>query len=122
MNKLKVRFVRLTELATNDVAASYILHIYIDLTWDLSIHGQSVQQPNLTLSFPHLPRKVTRENAEDLFQSILKLSLCPGITGLDTICRILSHRGPAVFHDHQSQKLALEDRFSKTVKIFFLDF
>ena len=35
---------------------------------------------------------------------------------MDTICRILSHRGPAVFHDHQSQKLALEDRFSKTVK------
>lgn len=111
----RVRFVRLTELATNDVAASYILHIYIDLTWDLSIHGQTVHQSNLT-RMPHLPRKVTRENAEELFQAILALDMCPGITGLDTICRILSHRGPAVFHDHQSQKLAMEDRFAKTVR------
>ena len=112
----QVRFVRLTELATNDVAASYILHIYIDLTWDLSIHGQTVHQSNLA-RMPHLPRKVTRENAEDLFQAILALTMCPGITGLDTICRILSHRGPAVFHDHQSQKLAVEDRFAKTVSL-----
>ena len=105
----------MVEIATNDVCASFILHIYIDLTWDVSIHGHSIDM-GLLMRNMDLPRKVTRENAEQLFTSMLKLNLCPGIDGLNPICRIISQNGPAVFHDHQNQKLAVEDRFSKTVR------
>lgn len=106
---------RLTELGSNDVSASYILHLYRDLTWDLAIHGHSVSSTNLFRS--PLPRKVTHECAELFFTSILALKLCPGIAGLDPICRIISQNGPAVFHDNENKRLAIEDRFAKTVNI-----
>ena len=105
---------RLTELGSNDVSASYILHLYRDLTWDLAIHGHSISNINLMRCGP-LPRKVTHDCAELFFTAILALKLCPGITGLNPICRIISQNGPAVFHDNENKRLAVEDRFAKTV-------
>ena len=62
-----------------------------------------------------LPVKVTSECAELFFTSVTSFKLCPGITGLDPICRIISQSGPAVFHDNDNKRLALEDRFARTV-------
>ena len=74
----QVRFVRLVELSAGDVSASYILHIYIDLTWDVLIHGIAVSNTKMIQMNPSVPRKVTADNAEHLFTSILALKLCPG--------------------------------------------
>ena len=69
---------RLVELSAGDVSASYILHIYIDLTWDVTVHGSSVASSTMLKMSPLMPRKVTADNAEQLFTSILDLYLCPG--------------------------------------------
>ncbi|CBY42135.1 unnamed protein product, partial [Oikopleura dioica] len=112
----RVQFVRLVQLAEDpifDVSASYIIHIYKDLLWDLTIHGRKVC-PELAL--PHFPERVSHDTAELFFSSVLDIKICPGVEVPDNICRSISTLGTAVFLDNDNNRVAVEDRFSKTVR------
>ena len=96
-----------------DVSASYIIHIYKDLLWDLTIHGRKVC-PELAL--PNFPERVTHDTAELFFSSVLKIKICPGVQVAENICRSISTLGTAVFLDNDNNRVAVEDRFSRTVR------
>jgi len=51
---------------------------------------------------------------------VLDIKICPGVEVPDNICRSISTLGTAVFLDNDNNRVAVEDRFSKTVRQHYL--